>query len=261
VSRLSKSARLPLLCYVTDRRNLASAKTAEALQPFDVRKILLEKIAAAAKAGVDWIQIREQDLSGKECCSITREAVQLAASSVRDKTSRSPDSVATAAARHTGSSAAKAAPGFSTRILVNDRLDVVLAEQAGGVHLGEASLPLDEVQRLVESVHRERDFLIGVSCHSLEAAKAADRGLADYLFFGPVFATPSKAAFGAPQGLKRLTEVCHAVALPVLAIGGITLENAADCLSAGASGIAAIRLFQDSPDMAAVVRDLRSRSD
>ena len=70
--------------------------------------------------------------------------------------------------------------------------------------------------------------------------KAAERGGADYLFFGPVFATLSKAAYGTPQGLGRLAEVCNAVAVPVLAIGGITLENAADCLSAGASGIAAI---------------------
>jgi len=143
---------------------------------------------------------------------------------------------------------------------VNDRLDVALAAQAGGVHLGEKSLPPEEAQRLVGSLRREKDFLIGVSCHSLEAAKAAERSGAQYLFFGPLFATPSKAAYGAPQGLQRLGEVCRAVAVPVLAIGGITLENAADCLSAGASGIATIRLFQDAPDMAEVVRALEGLS-
>ncbi len=143
------------------------------------------------------------------------------------------------------------------QILVNDRLDVAISQGAGGVHLGENSLPLVEVKRLVENRGNRKDFLIGVSCHSLEAARAAASGGADYLFFGPIFATPSKAPFGAPQGLKRLAEVCRAVAIPVLAIGGIALANAAECLAAGASGIAAIRLFQDSRDMASLVQSLR----
>ena len=124
------------------------------------------------------------------------------------------------------------------------------------MHLGDRSLPPQEARRLVNSLDRE-DFLVGVSCHSLEAAKAAERGGADYLLFGPVFATPSKAAYGAPQGLERLAEVCRAVALPVLAIGGITLENAAACFSAGASGIAAIRLFQDASNLPALIYALR----
>lgn len=245
MSRLSRSPRIPLLCYVTDRRNLATTETSEARQPFDARKVLLEKIAAAAAAGVDWIQIREKDLPGKECSLLTREAVRLVSSSSLG---------AEACISPKGRGVLKQ---VSTRILVNDRLDVALAAQAGGVHLGEKSLPPEEARRLVKSLNREKDFLIGVSCHSLEAAEG---GGADYLFFGPVFATPSKAAYGAPQGLKRLSEVCEAVAIPVLAIGGITLENAADCLSAGASGIAAIRLFQDAPNMPAVVRALRELS-
>lgn len=223
MSRLAKLKR-PLLCYVTDRRTLPASEQ-------DARRTLLCRIAAAAEAGVDWIQIREKDLSGRECVSITRQAVQLAASS--EATVRA-------------------------RVIVNDRLDVALATQAGGVHLGEKSIPPQEARRLVNLLDREKDFLIGVSCHSLEAAKAAEQGGADYLFFGPVFATPSKAVYGPPQGLERLTEVCRAVAIPVLAIGGITLENAAACLSAGASGIAAIRLFQDAVDLAAAVRALRS---
>lgn len=249
MSRLSKP-RVPLLCYVTDRRNRATTETSEAHQPFDARKILLKKIATAAAAGIDWIQIREKDLSGKECSSLTLEAVRLAASP-------SPGSAAKTAI---SSKTEKAHEQSSLRILVNDRLDVALAAQAGGVHLGEKSLPPKEARRLVKSLGREKDFLIGVSCHSLDAAKAAEQGGADYLFFGPVFATPSKVAYGAPQGLNRLAEVCRAVAVPVLAIGGITMENAAECLSAGASGIAAIRLFQDAPEIAAVVRALRKLS-
>jgi thiamine-phosphate pyrophosphorylase len=228
MSPLNKSTRAPLLCYVTDRSLLAADSVG-------AHKLLSQKIAAAAAAGIDWIQIREKDLSGREFNSLTRKAQQFAA-----------DSESSAARR--------------TRILLNDRLDIALATKAGGVHLGEKSLPPEEVRRLVKSRHREEDFLIGVSCHSLEAAKTAERGGADYLIFGPVFATPSKGAYGAPQGLNRLAAVCQAVALPVLAIGGITVENARDCLSAEAAGIAAIRLFQDAPDLAAAVRTLQKRS-
>lgn len=251
MSHLRKAPRVPLLCYVTDRRRLFPVGTPETSQHLDTRKILLEKIAAAGTAGVDWIQIREKDLSGKECSSLTREAVHIAMSSSLDASANIPNSPGTEAARGQ----------VSSRILVNDRLDVALATEASGVHLGEKSLSPEEARRLVQSLGRKEDFLIGVSCHLLDSAKAAESGGPEYLFFGPLFATPSKAAYGEPQGLKRLAEVCRAVALPVLAIGGITLENAADCLSAGASGIAAIRLFQDAPDMAALVRELRSLSD
>ena len=211
---------------MTDRRNLAAIDSPEA------QDTLLLKIGAAADASVDWIQIREKDLSGKDCSSLAREAMQ----------------------RVARSSARKAAP---TRILVNDRLDIALSQRAGGVHLGENSLPLAEVKRLVENRGERKDFLIGVSCHSSETSRAAASGGAHYLFFGPVFATPSKAAFGAPQGLEQLAEVCRGVSIPVLAIGGITLENAGDCLAAGASGLAAIRLFQDARDMSSVVQSLQ----
>jgi thiamine-phosphate pyrophosphorylase len=192
----------------------------------------LSKIEAAAAAGVAWIQIREKDLSSRDCGSLTREALRLAAKS----------------------SHSKVAP---TRIVVNDRLDVALSERAGGVHLGEKSLPLAEATKLASSRAQDANFLIGVSCHSLEAARAAASGGADYLFFGPIFATPSKAAFGAPQGVEQLGEVCRAVSIPVLAIGGITLANASSCFAAGASGIAAIRLFQDAPDISALLQSLK----
>jgi thiamine-phosphate pyrophosphorylase len=211
---------------VTDRRSLAATDSLEA------QEMLLLKVEAAADAGVDWIQIREKDLSGKNCAYLTREALQRTKKSAKRKT-------------------------VPARILVNDRLDVALSQRASGVHLGENSLPLAEANRLVENRGERKDFLVGVSCHSLQAAKAAASGGAHYLFFGPVFVTPSKVAFGAPQGLDRLAEICHAVSVPVLAIGGITLENAADCLAAGASGIAAIRLFQDARDMSSVVQSLQ----
>jgi thiamine-phosphate pyrophosphorylase len=226
VSLLGKPFRAPLLCYVTDLRAIPSSESDGA------REALLEKIAAAAKAGVDWIQIREKHLTAKECSTLVREALQRVAN-----------------------------PASSgARVLVNDRLDVALAAQAGGVHLAENSLPPQEAKRLVGERGRDHDFLVGVSCHSLEAAKAAEQAGADYLFFGPVFATPSKAAYGPPQGLDRLAEACRAVSIPVVAIGGVTLDSFADCISAGASGIAAIRLFQDATDSPALIQLLRKTS-
>jgi thiamine-phosphate pyrophosphorylase len=225
VSPLNDSKAGPILCYVTDRRLLAGA-TAE-----EIQQTLLQRIEAALAAGVDWIQIREKDLSGKECAQLTRRAVRMLTQSAPGKAPRA-------------------------RILVNDRLDVAISEHAGGVHLGENSLPVREVKRM-HSSERLRDFLVGRSCHSLEAAIFAEQSGADYIFFGPIFATPSKAAYGAPQGVERLADVCRAVSIPVVAIGGITLANAGACLAAGASGIAAIRLFQDSPDLVPVVAELR----
>jgi thiamine-phosphate pyrophosphorylase len=227
VSPLSDLGGKPILCYVTDRRLLGGAAAG------DTRDRLLHKMEAAALAGVDWIQIREKDLSGRECMLLTRQALT--------RTEQSSKSSAT-----------------RTRILVNDRVDVALSEHTGGVHLGENSLPVQEVRRSVDSRGERKDFLVGVSCHSLEVAKSAASGGANYIFFGPVFATPSKAAYGAPQGIERLKEVCRAVSIPVIAIGGITLANGAACLSAGASGLAAIRLFQDAPDIPSCVQALKN---
>jgi len=226
---LNNTARRPLLCYVTDRRSLSESEPRQALET------LLSKVEAAAASGVDWIQIREKDLSGRDYAWLTREALHRAA-------------------KH------EASNGAPAHILVNDRLDVALSERAGGVHLGESSLPLAEARRFLESRGEREDFVIGVSCHSLEAAKSAAIAGAHYLFFGPVYTTPSKAAFGAPQGLERLAEVCRTVSIPVLAIGGITLANASDCLAAGAYGIAAIRLFQGARDMSSVVQSLRKHA-
>jgi thiamine-phosphate pyrophosphorylase len=208
-----------ILCYVTDRRALGGRGIGE----------LPALIQRAVAAGIHWVQIREKDLPARELLALAREAVA-------------------------------AAQGSATRILVNDRLDVALAAGATGVHLGGHSLPVAEVaawRRATESkAHVPAGFLIGASCHSQEAALEAERTGADYIFFGPVFATPSKAAFGSPQGITKLTEVCHSVCIPVIAIGGVAVENAAECYSAGAAGIAAIRLFQQAPELASIVARL-----
>jgi thiamine-phosphate pyrophosphorylase len=228
VSALSNSLasrKSPILCYVTHRLSL----------PHPAPTALLQKIEAILSAGVDWVQIREKDLCARELAALTREALLRTALHSQGRSQ-------------------------PARILVNDRVDIALAERAAGVHLGENSLPVNEAARFIETHPSRKDFLVGISCHSLEAAKSAASGGAGYLFFGPVFATPSKAAFGPPQGVERLAEVCRVIAIPVLAIGGITLENAAACFAAGAAGLAAIRLFQDSPDPAATLRALRQRS-
>jgi thiamine-phosphate pyrophosphorylase len=218
----------PILCYVTDRSSVSVAGQENCAEA------LLQTMEAAAAAGIDWIQIREKDLSGKECAALTREALRRVAQA-SSNTSGTP------------------------RVLVNDRLDVAFAERAGGVHLGENSLPVKDARRLIATQPPLQNFLFGVSCHSLEAVQYAASAGADYVFFGPVFATPSKAAFGQPQGLSPLAQACHAVEIPVIAIGGITLENAAQCFASGASGIAAIRLFQDAGALSLAVRKLRQQ--
>lgn len=204
----------PILCYVTDRRSLPLSTSA------DAHRLLLDSVGTAAAAGVDWIQLREKDYSGKEWTRLARESL------LRLKRS-----------------------GSGTRILVNDRLDVALACGAGGVHLSENGIPVSEACRLREEYfaghNRKQDFLIGLSCHSLGAALGAARAGADYIYFSPIFFTPSKASYGPPQGVERLAKVCGAVEIPVIAIGGITQQNAFECFDAGASGVAAIRLFQE----------------
>ena len=215
---------------MTDRLALGAVRTPPVGDPHSdeckepATRALLEAIRSAAAAGVDWIQIREKDLETRPLAALVRQAI--------DATRR-----------------------MDAKILVNDRLDVALAAGAAGVHLGELSLPVERLAEWRRSSGRA-EFQIGVSCHSIDAACAAERRGADYIFFGPVFSTPSKAPFGAPQGIARLREVCAAVKIPVLAIGGVNLENAVSCMEAGAAGLAAIRLFQESQDVAARLREI-----
>ena len=215
---MSPAPKKPIVCYVTGRKSLAAGEGGESV---------LGKIRAAAAAGVDWVQIREKDLSGRELLALAREAV--------------------------------AGCGVA-RVMVNDRLDVALAAGAAGVHLGRESLSARDVVGWCRGGNAPAEFVVGVSCHSLEEAREAESAGASYIFFGPVFDTPSKRGMGEPQGVARLGEICRSVTIPVLAIGGVAEENAADCIRAGGAGIAAIRMFQDARDGAAmqdVVEQLR----
>ncbi len=207
-----------ILCYVTDRRSLPLAPGEAA------EAALVECIARAAEAGADWIQIREKDLPGRALFDLV--------------------------------CAARARVG-RTSLFVNDRLDVALAAGAKGVHLGAQSLPAAEVRNWLDRAGWP-GLCIGVSCHSVEEVRAAEQAGADYAIFGPVFETPSKAGFGPPQGLERLSEAVRAVRIPVLAIGGIDEERARSCRQAGAAGIAAIRLFQAPGDLRARLARLRA---
>jgi thiamine-phosphate pyrophosphorylase len=233
----------PILCYVTDRRALAKS----AKRPED----LAARVADAVRAGVDWIQIREKDLPPCEMLALAQSAVAENLGfrgSERDKSQNNIRIVSRGLGATSGS------------IFVNDRLDVAIATGAAGVHLGEESLHVATVNTGRASGILPKEFLIGASCHSLDAARVAERDGADYIFFGPVFATPSKAEFGAPQGVEKLAEVCRNVKIPVLAIGGVNEENAAECFAAGAAGIAAIRMFQETADLPALVARLRGKN-
>jgi thiamine-phosphate pyrophosphorylase len=186
----------------------------KALGAADPAGTSLAKIRASTAAGVDWVQIRERDMPARELLALTRAAI-----GVREG---------------------------KARILVNDRLDVALAAGAAGVHLGGASVPAREVVRWLREGNAPAEFLVGVSCHSAKEAREAEDAGASYVFFGPIFETPSKKSYGPPQGIAKLAEACSAVRIPVIAIGGVNEENAAECLRAGAAGIAAIRMFQES---------------
>jgi thiamine-phosphate pyrophosphorylase len=218
---LSPVPKTPLVCYVTDCTSLKAADWSLALR---------ERIKTATEAGVDWVQIREKDLPARELLALARDASQIAANFC--------------GAVKASAVCESALAITETRILVNDRLDVALAAGAAGVHLGRESLDVREVSAWCRRGNAPPGFLIGVSCHNLKEAQAAERDGASYIFFGPVFDTPSKRTFGEPQGIQPLTEISTSVDIPVIAIGGIDESNAVECLQAGAAGVAAIRMFQ-----------------
>ncbi len=183
-------------CYITDRRTLPAATN------------LLDNITRNLAAGVEWIQIREKDLSARELFDLTVLVLGL------------PNP-------------------HQSKILVNSRMDVALAAGADGVHLPGGS-PAPRRWR----ASCPKGFMIGVSCHSVEEVREAEEHGANYVVFGPVFAPRSKGTVLEPRGIDALAEAVRAVRIPVLALGGITRENARDCMRAGAAGVAAISLYQ-----------------
>jgi thiamine-phosphate pyrophosphorylase len=187
---------------------------------------LIALIGDAARAGVDLIQIRERDLSDRALVALTREAI---------------------AAVH----------GTAARILVNDRPDIALAAGAAGVHLRGDSSPASGVRTMAPG-----GFVIGRSVHTEDEAAAAElEGGCDYLMFGTVFPSTSKPPNHRSAGLDALGRACSRVRLPVLAIGGLTVERGAAVAAAGAAGIAAIGLFVESHDLSVAVRSLRAAFD
>jgi thiamine-phosphate diphosphorylase len=171
---------------------------------------LVERVAAAAREGVHLVQIRERDLDGGPLNRLVSACV--------------------AAVR-----------GTSTRIVVNDRLDVALAARAHGVHLRSDSFSGARIRTLAPP-----PFLVGRSVHSISDAAAATRdGGLDYLIFGTIFETPSKPGRAA-AGLELLAAVARSTPLPVVAVGGMTRERIGDVAAAGASGVAGISMF-DTP--------------
>jgi thiamine-phosphate pyrophosphorylase len=221
-----------LLYYITDRTAFPGDGPTR-------RRRLLDKIAEAANAGVDYIQLREKDLTARELEFLAREAIQI----IRNAKLR-------------------------TALLINSRTDIALATKAAGVHLPANDISPAEVRsvwhRAMErcgagAPTREispEDPQISISCHAPEEVTQAAANSATLALFAPIF---EKTAFPGttPIGLDALRQACHAK-IPVLALGGITLRNAESCLRAGAAGIAAIRLFQEN-DIATVLRQLRDR--
>jgi thiamine-phosphate pyrophosphorylase len=184
---------------------------------------VLALVRAAVKARVSLIQLRQKNLPARTLCELALQCVSLTR-------------------------------GTETRLLINDRADVARAAGADGVHLTTHSLEASVIRRSFG-----HGFLVGVSTHSLAEARAArDGGAADFAVFGPIFDTPSKRAYGPPLGLGNLREAAHTVSpFPLIALGGITQENARAALRAGAKGLAAIRLFADPNTLAATVGAIR----
>jgi thiamine-phosphate diphosphorylase len=188
-----------MICLVTDRRRLSTGT--------DASDRLVDLVAAAARAGIDLIQIRERDLDARRLIALVRRCVE-------------------------------AAEGTSTKVLVNDRADVAVAAGAHGVHLRGDSIAAAAVRSLIGD-----GALIGRSVHGADEARAvSDAGGVNYLIFGTLYPTASKKPAHPVTALDELSVACRA-GVPVLAIGGMTVERAAESARAGAAGIAGIGLF------------------
>ncbi len=194
----------PILCLIT--RGATAESTTSASKEF---QDILDQVSAAVAAGVQLVQLREKKLTARVLFDLTARAVEITR-------------------------------GSSTRLLVNDRADIASGAGADGVHLTTRSLEPKIVRRTFGE-----EFLIGASTHSRAEATNARDGGADFVVFGPIFSTASKDEYGPPLGLPCLADVTSELApFPVLALGGISIDNARECLRAGASGIAGISLFR-----------------
>jgi len=209
-----------LLCYITDRSKFPGDDSAR-------QHALLKKIAEASRAGVDLIQLREKDLSTCNLEVLARAAIQ----AVRENSTEP-----------------------STRLLINSHSDVAIACDADGVHLRSHDIALSDARKIWIDAGNSSRPLVSVSCHTVAEVAMAASASADFAIFAPVFGKKDSPATNA-AGLDQLREACRQK-IPVLALGGVTLENAAACIESGAAGIAAIRLFQES-DIVEVVRQLR----
>ena len=184
---------------------------------------LTDVVHAALDGGVRAVQLREKDLEGRELHALAEQ--------LRVLTTR-----------------------YRAHLLVNDRLDVALAVEADGVHLGQNSFSVEDARRLLGA-----GKLIGVSTHSQREIAAAQA--ADFIVFGPVYYTPSKAAYGEPQGLDRLRAAVAHSAVPIFAIGGIKTERVAEILETGARGIAMISAISAAADPAQAAHELLQQLD
>jgi thiamine-phosphate pyrophosphorylase len=182
---------------------------------------ILNIVRAAIAGGATVVQLREKEAS-------TREMIEL------------------------GQALRAITRAAGVPLIVNDRVDVALAIEADGVHVGQEDMPAALARRLI-GPHR----ILGVSAATVAEAEQAVRDGADYLGVGDVYGTPSKPDAGPPIGLEGLATIARAVAIPVVAIGGITPENAAATIDAGAVGVAVISAIVGAPDPAAAARQLR----
>lgn len=165
---------------------------------------LLWVVEQALDGGVKAVQLREKDLDGRDLYELAEKLKALC--SVR-----------------------------RAKLFINDRIDVALAVDADGVQLGSASMPIGAARELLGE-----EKLIGASAHSLAEARVAEQAGADFILFGPVYFTPSKAAYGTPQGIEPLRVVVEKLSKPVYAIGGIKPENIGAVKRAGAWGVALV---------------------
>ena len=181
---------------------------------------LLWVVEQALAGGAPAIQLREKDLGGKELLALAEGAKALCARR-------------------------------GARLFINDRVDVALAVDADGVQLGSGSIPISAARELLGE-----EKLIGQSTHSLAEARAAERAGADFVLFGPVYFTPSKAVYGNPQGLGPLKEVVEKISVPVYAIGGVKPENIGAVQTTGARGVALISAVMSAAEPSAASREI-----